>query len=627
MSDRVKRVAANVESGATKKKKRDKADQFVSGLTKINTLLLPVTPNSIANVTGVQNPKAVEKNRETDDANIVLSIESVEDCENVPQMKVTNETIVTTDVVSKCREETALHVHIPSPSPVTSLPPSSDPGSWERPCSSQFVSYWVEKGPQLCQNNDGIFEKSQRTDTVGGIEVNRKLTSTCFTRILPNGESVNREWLIYSPSTGVVFCFVCFLFSTETTSPFSTTGFKDWKNASALIGSHERNNHHGKCMLTYTERKSTIGGVDCGLVKQRKIERDYWIKVLQRVVATIKLLASRGLAFRGDDETFGSAHNGNFLGTLELIAQFDPFLEDLINNYGNAGRGIPSYLSSTICDELIDIMSQKVTRKILTERGISKYFSFSVDSTPDITHIDQLTFTLRYLTIDEPVERFLKFIPIAGHTGEYLCDSILAFLNDNGIDVMDARGQSYDNAANMSGRYNGVQAKFKEVNPKAEFVPCSRHSLNLVGEKAAECCTEATAFSMFLQKLYTFFLASPHRWEILQNALGGKRVVKSLSETRWSARTDASSALCDGYNEIQSALDTIADDVDEERVTRLEARSLSKKMEKLKNVIFVVFWNDALSRFNKVSRQINRNIDCSNIFYFTIFIFHFIKYR
>lgn len=61
MSDRVKRVAANVESGVSKKKKRDKADQFVSGLTKINTRLPPVTPNSIANVTVVKIQKLLKK--------------------------------------------------------------------------------------------------------------------------------------------------------------------------------------------------------------------------------------------------------------------------------------------------------------------------------------------------------------------------------------------------------------------------------------------------------------------------------------------------------------------------------------------------------------------------------------
>ena len=136
-------------------------------------------------------------------------------------------------------------------------------------------------------------------------------------------------------------------------------------------------------------------------------------------------MANRGLGFRGDDEIIGSTRNGNYLGTLELIAQFDPFLNEHIKKYGNAGRGIPSYLSSTICNEFIDVMGQKVLKIIVAEIQESKYFSISVDSTPDVTHVDQLTFTFRYVKQDGPVERFVKFIPIARHTGEYLADCVL----------------------------------------------------------------------------------------------------------------------------------------------------------------------------------------------------------
>ena len=73
-------------------------------------------------------------------------------------------------------------------------------------------------------------------------------------------------------------------------------------------------------------------------------------------MSVVKLLLSRGLAFRGEDEILGSQHNGNYLGILELLAQFDPFLSSHLAKYGNQGRGKPSYLSSTICDEIIQIM-------------------------------------------------------------------------------------------------------------------------------------------------------------------------------------------------------------------------------------------------------------------------------
>jgi len=69
----------------------------------------------------------------------------------------------------------------------------------------------------------------------------------------------------------------------------------------------------------------------------------------------LTLLAERGLALRGDDEKICSPHNGNFLGSLELVAQFDPFLAKYIEEFGNAGRGTPSYLSLTIMEEFSDI--------------------------------------------------------------------------------------------------------------------------------------------------------------------------------------------------------------------------------------------------------------------------------
>ena len=45
------------------------------------------------------------------------------------------------------------------------------------------------------------------------------------------------------------------------------------------------------------------------------------------MVAAIRYLAERGLAFRGSNEVFDSRNNDNYLGALELIAEFDPFKE------------------------------------------------------------------------------------------------------------------------------------------------------------------------------------------------------------------------------------------------------------------------------------------------------------
>lgn len=128
-----------------------------------------------------------------------------------------------------------------------------------------------------------------------------------------------------------------------------------------------------------------------------------------RLVEVIKFLSERGLAFRGSDQIIGSPHNGNFLGILELISKFDPFLADHLSRYGNKNKGNPSYLSSTISDELILIMGKKVLSSVCREIQSAKYYSLCLDSTPDTSRTDELAITIRYVSSSgepEPVDRF-----------------------------------------------------------------------------------------------------------------------------------------------------------------------------------------------------------------------------
>jgi len=324
--------------------------------------------------------------------------------------------------------------------------------------------------------------------------------------------------------------------------------------------------------------------------------------VLRRVVAVIRFLAQRGMPFRGDDEIIGSKHNGNFLGLIELIAQFDPFLQNHLIKYGNAGRGIPSYLSSTIVEEFIQLMADTVRDTIVSEIAQAKYFSVSVDSTPDLSHVDQLTVIVRYLLDGEPVERFLTFLQLESHKGEALASDLLRYFENECINFDDCRGQSYDNASNMSGRYTGMQAILRSVNPLAFYIPCMTHSLNLVGESAVDCCVDAVSFFGFVQSLYTFFSASTHRWSVLKECLGERGlVVKSLSDTRWSARADAVKALCVGYEAIKSALLNIGTDDQQNGTTRHDANCLAGSMDTLETALMSVLWNAVLTRYNETS--------------------------
>ncbi len=88
----------------------------------------------------------------------------------------------------------------------------------------------------------------------------------------------------------------------------------------------------------------------------------------------------------------------------------------------------------------------------------------------------------------------------------------------------------------MSGIYQGLQTQIRKKSCLTLFCPCSAHSLNLVGAHAVECCSDAMSFFNLIQRLYAFFVASTHRWNLLlSNLLPNEKkqiiVLKSLSTT------------------------------------------------------------------------------------------------
>ncbi|GBP88981.1 52 kDa repressor of the inhibitor of the protein kinase [Eumeta japonica] len=195
-----------------------------------------------------------------------------------------------------------------------------------------------------------------------------------------------------------------------------------------------------------------------------------------------------------------------------------------------------------------------------------------------------------------------------GHTAQQLAQSLLDFLSESGIDIKDCRGQSYDNASNMSGKYTGLQARIKEINKYAEYIPCLAHSLNLVAKCATDCCTEALLFFDFIENLYTFFSASTYRWSRLTSALRDSTsnipILKRLSDTRWSARADATKAFLCGFMTIKQVLEGIFNNVDQKAECRNKAYGLVSTMNKLETGIMTITWNGILERLQATSASL-----------------------
>ena len=120
-------------------------------------------------------------------------------------------------------------------------------------------------------------------------------------------------------------------------------------------------------MVMMTTRKTSIGSVECHVIQGFENPRQCWRKVIERAVSVIAFLCERGPALRGKDEVIGSPSNGNYLGVIEVIAKYDSFLAQHITMFFNKGSGHTSYLSSSICEELISLMGSKVLDTIIQE--------------------------------------------------------------------------------------------------------------------------------------------------------------------------------------------------------------------------------------------------------------------
>ena len=72
-------------------------------------------------------------------------------------------------------------------------------------------------------------------------------------------------------------------------------------------------------------------------VAQRELEkeREHWRKVLLRIILIVKFLAEHNIVFRGSNSRLYQDHNGNFLGLVQILAEFDPVIKEHVDHITN----------------------------------------------------------------------------------------------------------------------------------------------------------------------------------------------------------------------------------------------------------------------------------------------------
>ena len=260
-------------------------------------------------------------------------------------------------------------------------------------------------------------------------------------------------------------------------------------------------------------------------------------------------------------------------------------------------------MSKTIQDEFIDFLGNKILYSILEHVKGDGFYSIILDCTPDINPDEQTSLVLRhvYTSTDNEVvvyEHFTGFLKVEKSTGLFLTNVLLERLKEFERNIMDCKGQGYDNGANLAGKHNGVQSRILEINQPAHFVPCRCHSLNLIFCDCAK--TNVTFFSFFgtLQKLFSKLSSSTRRWKILKDNCSF--VFKYPSDTRWENRINSVKVLFTNLSDIIKTLLLILQDISNAAEFR-ELNGILIQLTRFDSIASCIIWYNVLSQVNFVS--------------------------
>ena len=287
---------------------------------------------------------------------------------------------------------------------------------------------------------------------------------------------------------------------------------------------------------------------------------------------------------------------------LDILAKYDTVLAEHLAS----SRGNEKYISPKIQNDFIAALAKQTQEAILNEIQEARYFTILLDSTRDISHIDQLSFCFRFVNNKgKVVECFLQYKALDSATAENLFHVLTEQLKVWSIDFNRCRGQAYDGAASMAGRKSGLQARVKEQNSAALYVHCTAHCLNLVLTDACSSCLEAKNFFGNVEKVYVFLTASHPHWITLEkaqdeNGIVLKRHLKKLSETCWACHIEAVTALIKMFPAVLQALGEIFER-ETNSVIAADCNGILQNLSTVEFLLQLLIWEDLLQQLKSLS--------------------------
>lgn len=402
-----------------------------------------------------------------------------------------------------------------------------------------------------------------------------------FCKTLDNQTPVKRLWLCYSPSKDRIFCGTCKLFGLPKAKKqkLASIGSNDWTNLSRNISHHESLPEHLQAEINQSlyNKNTRIDTKMLHSANQNVAEN----RAIVSVIIEVLLFAARqNIAIRGHNETLQSLNRGNFLELITLISKYHPTLKIHLNKIQhNLNVTQTTFLSNKSQNKILNILCEIIRSKILLQVKAAKIFSVIIDTTTDVSNTEQLTFLLRYVDNKGVIqERLVALETAPDGTGKGMFQtfcSITAKYNINWKEHLCAR--SFDGAASMQGEYTGLRTLIQKENPKALYVWCFAHLLNLVIVYTCDCCTDTKNFFGNVQALVAFMRARKRTalfldYQKLMYPNDRIHRMKGFSSTRWTSHGSAINVIYNKFDALVEVLNKLT--LSSDRITASTATNI-----------------------------------------------------
>ncbi|XP_022843312.1 zinc finger MYM-type protein 1-like [Olea europaea var. sylvestris] len=310
--------------------------------------------------------------------------------------------------------------------------------------------------------------------------------------------------------------------------------------------------------------------------KQSEQARNAYVTRLNASIDCVRVLLRQGHSFRGHDESEDSSNPGNFLVQLQFLAAHNETINAV--TLGNAPHNC-KLTSPDVQKDIVNACAIETINVIIKYVGDS-LFSILVDESCDVSMKEQMSIVLRYVDNSGHVnERFIGIEHVTSTTALSLKAAIDKVFSRYNLSMSRLRGQGYDGASNMQGKFNGLKTLILKEGPCAFYIHFFAHQLQValvavtkknipitnfflvVGNVINTVGTSSKRCDLLREKQLDFIVEALEKGEILSGrGLNQETTLQRSGDTRWSSHYNSLVSLLAMFSSVLDVLAMIVED-------------------------------------------------------------------